>query len=437
MRLNTSVAADPIYTHEGGRATPTDAFHELKRSVMTCLLWEDNFYESGSEVAARIAALVPQVEPHVVAGLACEARDAMQLRHVPLLLVAELAKTKGNGPLVATTLYHVIQRADELTEFLAIYWREKRQPLSAGIKRGLAMAFTKFDAYHLAKYNRDGKIKLRDVLFLVHAKPTEAQAEIWKQLVEGTLSPPDTWEVELSAGKDKRETFERLLRERKLGGLAVLRNLRNMQQAGVDESLIRDRLVQGISRALPFRFVTAARYAPTLEDSIEVAMLKAVEELPGLPGRTGLLVDVSSSMDAVLSSKAVTTRADAAAGLAILLREKAERVEIATFSDGLVIVPPRRGFALRDDIKNSQSHGSTYLRRALEALKASHWSGFDRVIVVTDEQSHDGISSPMTGKSYVVNVATNEHGVSYRNGWQHIDGWSEAVVDYIRYQESV
>ena len=65
-------------------------------------------------------------------------------------------------------------------------------------------------------------MKHRDVPFLCHAKPQhEAQAALWKKLVENTLESPDTWEVALSAGKDKRENFERLLHEGKLGGPAL------------------------------------------------------------------------------------------------------------------------------------------------------------------------------------------------------------------------
>ena len=105
------------------------------------------------------------------------------------------------------------------------------------MKKGLAAAFPKFDEYALAKYDRGGPVKLRDVLFLAHAKPRdEAQAEVWKRLIAGELTTPDTWEVALSSsGADKREAWERLLREQKLGALALLRNLRNMREAGVDE----------------------------------------------------------------------------------------------------------------------------------------------------------------------------------------------------------
>ena len=425
-------------THEGAIAQKVDPRRELRRTVSTCLLWEDSFYEKGSKIADRIAELVAKNKPEDVAALAREARDKMQLRHVPLFLVRELARRKGAGTLVAETLAHVIQRADELSEFVSLYWTPRKQPLSAGVKRGLAKAFTKFDAYHLAKYNRDGIVKLRDVLFLSHAKPINAeQAALWKRLVENTLESPDTWEVALSAGKDKRETWERLLREEKLGGMAVLRNLRLMLASGVAPKLIAARLEKGIARALPFRFVTAARYAPKLEEAIEKAMLKGIAGFEKLPGYTGLLVDVSGSMDSALARNSETTRIDAAAGLAIFLREVAADFEAATFSEKCVMVSPRRGFALRDAIANSRAHSSTYLKRALIELRDKRaWSDLDRVIVITDEQSHDGIAPAWTPKAYVVNVAPYQHGVSYGNGWTHIDGWSERVVDYIAAIES-
>lgn len=441
MKLNTPAAgAAPIYTHEGGRATPTDNLNELKRSVLTCMLWEPSFYETGDEVAQRIAALVPLVKPFDVAALARDARDNMNLRHVPLFLLAELSKIKCMGSAVEYALAHVIQRADELSEFLAIYWREKRHPLSAGVKRGLARAFPKFNAYELGKYNADSKIKLRDVMFLVSPHPQDdEQAEVWKKLASCTLESPDTWEVELSKGKDKKATFERLMREGHLGGMALLKNLRGMLAAGVDETLIRERLAQGAARAFPYRFVVAAKHAPSLEDAIEVAMFKAIEKMEELPGKTGLLIDVSGSMDEKLGAtrpgaKQETSRIDVAAGLAILVREKCQRVNICTFSENLCPLPPRRGFALRDAIEQSQPHGSTQLKGCLEMLRVP-WMSMDRVIVITDEQSHDGIATPWAPKSYVINVAPNKNGVSYRNGWRHIDGWSERVIDYIRETE--
>ncbi len=432
-KMNVWKRMFPVRTHEGAVAQKVDAKSELRRTVLTCLLWEATFYEKGNDIAKRIAALAAENKPEVLAALAREARTKMQLRHAPLFLARELARRKGAGPLVAETLESVIQRADELGEFVALYWKEKKQPLSAGVKRGLARAFTKFDAYQLAKYDRESAVKLRDVLFLCHAKPKdEAQAALWKKLVENTLESPDTWEVALSAGKDKRENFERLLREGKLGGMAVLRNLRLMLASGVDPKLIRERLDKGVARALPFRFVTAARHAPKLEDALEKAMLKGIAGLEKLAGLTGLVVDVSGSMNYKLAKKGETTRMDAAAGLAILLREKAEDFSIATFSDACVELPPRRGFALRDAIVGSQAHSGTYLKRALTQLyDKQEWRELERLIVITDEQSHDGILRAWTPRAYVVNVAPYKHGISYGNNWTHIDGWSERIVDYI------
>ncbi len=429
-RLNLLNLNSRPRTHQGALARCISPELQLRRSVSACLLWESQFYEDGVEIAGRIAELVPKVGSEKVAALAVEAREKMKLRHAPLLLVREMARHATHRGLVAETLARVIQRADELAEFVAIYWKDGRVPLSAQVKKGLAAAFPKFDEYALAKYDRGGPIKLRDVLFLAHAKPRdEAQAEVWKRLVGGELTAPDTWEVALSSGADKREAWERLLREQKLGALALLRNLRNMRDAGVDESLVLTALAEmKTAPVLPFRFLAAARYAPQWEEALESVMRKCVAGQEKLPGKTIVLVDVSGSMTAPLSLRSEMQRTDAAYGLAVLLREIGEKVAVFSFSDALVEVPARSGFALRDAIESSQRHSATYLGRAVTELNTKH--GYDRLIVITDEQAHDTVPAPR-GKGYVINVASYKNGVGYGK-WTHIDGWSESVVEYIR-----
>lgn len=433
-------------THEGARARVITPEQALRRSVLSCMLWEGEFYEDGVQIAGRIQELVPRVAAEKVAALAVEARERMKLRHAPLLLVREMARHPSHRGLVAETLARVIQRADELSEFVAIYWAQGRQPLSAQVKKGLAAAFGKFDEYALAKYDRAGAVRLRDVLFLCHARPVdEAQAALWKRLVDNELATPDTWEVALSAagrGKDtegeiaRRAVWERLLTERKLGALALLRNLRNLHQAGVDEELVLDALAaMKTDRVLPFRFLAAARSAPKWEQPLELAMFRSLEGRTSgggagkLRGHTVLLVDVSGSMEALLSRRSEMRRTDAAYGLAILLREIVEKVTIFTFSDHTKEVAPRRGMALRDALEASQPHSGTILGAALKHVESECRSGYDRLIVITDEQSHDSVSAPR-GKGYVVNVASARNGVGY-GAWTHVDGWSEAVVDYI------
>lgn len=434
-RLNTLNLNFGPRTHEGAAARHISSELQLRRSVLACLLWESQFYEDGVEIAGRIAELVPKVAVEKVAALAVEAREQMKLRHASLLLVREMARQKTHRAPVSETLARVIQRADELAEFVAIYWKDGRVPLSGQVKKGLAAAFPKFDEYQLAKYDRGGPIKLRDVLFLCHAKPRdEDQAAVWKRLIWGRLTTPDTWEVALSSGANKGEAWERLLREQKLGALALLRNLRNMHEAGVDESLVLNALREmSAARVLPFRFLAAARYAPQWEEALQQAMLKSVAVSEKLSGKTIVLVDVSGSMTAPLSRRSEMQRTDAAYGLAVLLREIGGKVAVFSFSDNLVEVPARRGFALRDAIDVSQRHNGTYLGKAVEELNRKE--KYDRLIVITDEQAHDRVPAPQ-GAGYVINVASYKNGVGY-GPWIHIDGWSEAVVEYVRELEKM
>lgn len=444
MRTNTAVKSTPIYTHEGAVATRINPELQLRRLTLATMLFEDQFYVDGKTISEAILEATKHVKADKVAALAVECREAQKLRHMPLFLVRELARRKDVAAgLVSEALAAVIQRADELAEFLALYWKDQpgKKTLSAQVKKGLAAAFRKFSAYDLAKYNRDNAVKLRDVLFLCHAKPKdEAQAAIWKQLVDGTLPAPDTWEVKLSAGEgkkteeQKKEHWSGLLAENKLGALALLRNLRNMQEAGVSLDEIRPALLKmKVDRVLPFRFISAARYAPKLEPELEQAMLKCLGEHEKITGKTVLLLDVSGSMEAVVSAKSEISRMDAACGVAMLLREVCSDVVVYTFSSQTMLVPSRRGFALRDAIVQSQPHGSTYTRAAVDRINIQEQ--YDRLIVITDEQAADGPGNPKgESKGYFINVASNQNGIGYGR-WTHIDGWSEACIDFIRESE--
>lgn len=423
-------------THEGALSTrQLSPAGELRRTVMACLLFEGTFYESGEDAAKRMRNLIGKVSFEDAAQIAIEAREKMKLRHAPLFLTREILR-HHSGRKVGDLIARVIQRPDELGELLALYWRDgKDQPLTAQLKVGLARALKKFSAYQLAKWNSDGAVKLRDVLFLSHAKPDdEAQAVLFKQITENTLPTPDTWEVSLSGGADKKETFERLLAERKLGALALLRNLRGMKEAGVSEDAMRAGLsAMNAERVLPFRFISAARHAPHLEDALEEAMFRCLAETPKLGGKTALLIDHSSSMYSAISSKSDISRFDAACGLAIILREICDRARLFAFSETTVEVPPRRGFALASAAETCMPFGGTYLGQAVKAVYAA-MPDCERLIVITDEQSADRPPHPQ-GRGYIINVAGYKNGIGY-GPWVTVDGWSEAIIEYIRLYET-
>lgn len=255
-RLNRNNA--PL-THEGAPAfSNISPDQQLRRTVLSCLLWEDTFYESGQDIATRISTLAALNPPEIVAELAIEARSTYKLRHAPLWLLLDLIRRSAKG--TAGVIASVIQRPDEMGELISMYWKDGKRPLSNQMRKGLAKAFASFDEYQLAKYNRDVPVKIRDVMFLVHPKPNSPEFErLYERVANKRLAIPDTWEVALSGGADKKETFTRMLQEGTLGYLALLRNLRNMVQAGVDDQLVRDAILarRGANRVLPFRYVAA------------------------------------------------------------------------------------------------------------------------------------------------------------------------------------
>ena len=268
--------------HEGSVAWRLSPEMELYATVVTTMGTEDKYYENSKERVSRIASLVRQVSPMFVAQLAIYARETMHLRSVPLLLLVELAGCHHGDSLVSKAVSRTIQRADEIAELLMCYqWRNGKKSLaglSTQLRKGLAVAFNRFDEYQLAKYDRkDRRVTLRDALILVHPTPQDEVHEVlFHKILHGTLETPYSWETELSTagqkhqGDDekmvdsKREVWTRLVRSRRLGYMATLRNLRNLLKLGVDEETlemackyIKNPEAVRRSRQLPFRYLSA------------------------------------------------------------------------------------------------------------------------------------------------------------------------------------
>lgn len=427
MKINTQTK---LKTHEGATAKCISIENELRRSVMSCMLWEKTFYESGEDIASRIINLSDQCAQEFLYSLSVEARTVFKLRHAPLLILVSMIK-KG-GKIVSKAIQDTINRPDEISELLALYWMDGKKPLSKQMKLGLSKAFLKFNEYQFAKWNKPGDIKLRDVMFLVHAKPTRDKEELFKRIANNDLQTPNTWESRLAAGQDKKEVFTDLLETEKLGYMALLRNLRGMLEVDVDHDLIKSAILKPSSAVLPFRFLSAAKHAPMLERQIDEAMIKVLDNSNQIGGKTALLVDVSGSMGwGNVSAKSELTRLDAACALAILLSGICDDLRVFTFSNQVVEVAPRKGMALRDLIVRSQPHGGTDLGGAVRLI--NNQVTCDRLIVISDEQSHTKVPDPK-GKAYMLNVASYQNGVGY-GPWVHIDGFSEACIDFVQEYE--
>lgn len=455
MRSNTKIKKEPVFTHGNAKAASISAEKQLERSVMSCLLFENEFYEDGEDIFTRILDLATNKVPsNKVAALALKARTEGNLRHVPLVLTLALAKKGYEG--TAKAIEQVIQRPDEMGELLALYWKDdKNQPLSNQIKKGLARAFEKFNTYSLSKYRGlDREISLRDVMFLVHPNPpTKELAKLYKKLANNKLEAAETWEKKASSGESQDKVFTKLIKNKELGALAMLRNLRNMKASGVSDDVIKLGLKNmNVERVLPFRFITAAKYAPEFEPELEEAMFKVLHGMPKLKGKTILIEDVSGSMGCPLSSKSEMSRIDAAAALAVLAREVCEEVKIyaTAGNDGTRIhktglLPARHGFALIEAFHKAESQlggGGIFLTQVMDYVFDKEKDA-DRIIVFTDEQDTSGrLYNPATAnafgdENYLVNIASAQNGIGYGPKWNHIDGFSSAIIDWIYQYENL
>ena len=420
-------------THEGGKAYIPSKKEQLEGSVMNCMLWEDGFYESGEKIADRIFRLTKEVSIEEAVEVIRKAKFESKLRKVPLFMLVALAE---KGTLTKELVNEICTRVDDMTNLLSMYFNvDSKKPMSIALKKGLALSFKKFNEYQLAKYNRSGQFKLKDVIMLCHPKPdTKEQSELFKKVLENKLEVPYTWETELSAGKDKKETFEKLISEKKLGDLAFLRNLRLMKANGVSSRVISDSSKERIwKNILPFQFVTANRNTGNeFREELEEAMFKCLEDSDKFGSNVNLLVDMSSSMLEPLSRESEVKRAYVASGLAILCKEKFSNTKIYGFTKDLKedINQNLRGFALSEYLINN-TRGSTKMWNAIREVGKK---GHSKVtIVITDEETRDtGVFEDANSDFlFIINVATSAKTLCEHPKFVKINGWSESVIDYI------
>ena len=454
MRTNKK-SVDPRKDHEtrlaggfGSYAAKQDAEALLRRSVLAHLLWENLAYENGQSVSDNIKDLIPQVDPETVCNIAVEARTKQKLRHVPLFIAREMARLDTHKSRVGDLLPQIILRTDEITEFAALYWGDAPdQPLSKQVKVGLKKAFNNFDAYQFAKYNRKAQVKFKDIMFLVHPRPLQGQEELFAQIANDTLPTPDTWEVGLSTGLDKKSVWTRLISERKLGALAFVRNLRNMGNVGVTGDIIKQGF-ETINPAwlLPLNYLAAAKAAPRYERELETLMLRGLANAPKLAGHTIFVVDLSGSMNDRISNKSEFNRMDVAAAMAILAAEMCEHISVyATAGSDYLrthetqLIPPRRGFGLSDSILSMQDEmggGGIYTRQCLEYIAKQEDDNPDRIIIFSDSQDcdlpHLSIPAPFGQYNYIIDVSAHSRGINYNGIWTaEVSGWSEHFLAYI------
>lgn len=440
----------------GQRAALQDNVSLLRRAVLANLLWENVAYMDGKKVSDEIERLIPLCPAEEVYNIALEARTMQKLRHTPLFLAVQMCRYPEHRMFVKDLLPKIITRADMLTDFLAIYWKDGKKPIANQAKKGLAKAFHNFNEYKLAKYDRDAAIKLRDVMFLCRPKPeNQYEQTLFKKVADRTLATPETWEVLLSTGKDKKESWTKLITEGKIGGLAMLRNIANMRKANVDKKVIEEGLGKlKSSMLMPLDFLKANEMNPEFSRQIEDAMISSYANLPKLKGRTLFIVDVSGSMHSFISAKSDFRRYDAACAMAMLAANQCEDYELVCTagndSSGVGahehIAYPKKGFGIFEQIQATNENiggGGIFTRQCLEWCNYKFkGQKFDRIIVFSDSQDCDYDTTktpkPFGTYNYICDVSAHTRGINYKDIWTaEISGFSEHFLAFIAAMEGI
>jgi hypothetical protein len=435
------------FTFEGAPGYARDPKSELFLLAVTSMVGEDTFYEAAAARDARLRELVARVaveDFEWTLDLVGWLRTGALLRSVATVAAAEAVRARlaageagGNRALVRAAL----ARADEPGEFLAYWTSRYGRRLPQPVKRGLADAVVNlYNERSLVKYDSDARgFRFADVIELTHPAPRDtSQAALFRYALDrrhdrpfgtaaelpllgarerllslpvperravlvGSLGEPSdvlaqagmTWEALAGwlQGPLDSVAWEAVIPA--MGYMALLRNLRNFDEAGVSDRVaeqVAHRLADADevarSRQLPLRFLSAYRAAPSLRWAwaLERALQASLANVPALPGRTLVLVDRSGSMFAPLSRRSRVTRADAAAVFGTALALRAQSADLVEFGTSSRAVRVRKGASVLAVADGFGNLGGTNTADAVRR----HYAGHDRVVLVTDEQAWAG-----------------------------------------------
>lgn len=448
-RFNRASVSSKTINKAGGFAFSLKPAQELVHAVLTTFL-TNKFYETGDDRLTRIQALIKEVPAPFVAKLAVIARKEFHLRSVFHALVGELSKVHRGDDLVRRAIEKGVERPDDLTE-IAAYLEGK---LPKQVKRGMRRAILKFKPYSLAKYRMEGKkYKLVDIFNLVHPNSnfaSEEQKLAWKALVDGTLKSDDTWEARLSSGEDKKKVWHDLVLEQKIGYMALLRNLRNIEEQGDEETkkkaatIIADAEEVKRSKQLPFRFYNAYENVTSRQfhDAIAKAMEHSVANAPDIAGETLVGIDCSGSM----SGDPIQKASILAAALikkgncdVVLYDDKTRRVSFNSLDS--VISNAQKIQSLADG-------GGTETALVFKEATAIG-KKYDRIIILSDNESwkesyYGGHSVQKAYEQYrtfndcyIYAIDIEGYGTTDVKGGkvEHIGGFSERIFDFMLAKE--
>lgn len=450
-------------TNEGGVGYERDAKSELFLLAVANMVGETSFYEAAAERDSRFVELIHAVtadDPLWTARFIPYLRNTMQMRSASIVAAVEYGKAYRGDPeapglsrpqVVASAL----ARADEPAEMLAYFQSRYGRSFPTWLKRGINLKLGALYSERAAlKYDGQERVwRFGDVIALTHPEPeTDRRRALYRFLLEAryergaqayewlrrepaaaellpmlaswdelnripvqerraVLDRPDAERVLAAAGL----TWERLsgwlqgpLHARawavmipSMGYMALLRNLRNFEDAGVSKQVLA-RVLEKLtdpsevraSRQFPLRFFSAYTnlrseyFAYALESALELS----VQNIPHFSGRTLIMVDCSGSMNSRLSGKSDLLRWEAAALFGLAMAKRCEQVDLYAYSNDVRHFDPA-GPLLRTLPSLFQWKGAGQGTQTWQSV-AQCFSGQERVVILTDEQAHPANADP-------------------------------------------
>jgi len=457
---------------------------------------QDTFYEKAGVRDAKLAELAGKVAVNDfpwMQGFIPWLRNDGFMRSAPVLIAAEAVHARlaageydGNAGLIDSA----IKRADEPGEFLG-YWQQNfGRNLPVSVKRGLAKAAKRvYSEKSLLKYDTDSHaIRFGDVLELTHPKVDGWKNDLFRYAIDRRHGHRDeeripaslrtiannravrdrvlagrtelllqsdilegagmTWEDALSLGGpdvSKAKLWTAMIPS--MGYMALLRNLRNFEQAGIPEKMalqICEKLAdpEEVAKAMqfPFRFYSAYKSVNSLmwHAALEKAVAASLSNIPALPGRNLVLIDTSGSMQTPLSEKSKIMAAEAAAlfGAATGIRSHADIWQFASVAQKLAA--PKPGHSIlkyAGDIRIGAVGHGTQMREAIDIA----FDGHDRMFIFSDMQAYPGyraedICTGLPGKTLVYSFNLNSYDhtpVAGSPGRHEMGGLSDATFKMI------
>lgn len=428
--IRTTGARTPTY--EGASGHRRDPKSELFLLGISLLFGEKTFYEDVGSRKERFRNLIHEVvgaDPDWVKRFIPYLRNTMQIRTSSIVAACEYVK--AGGPHGRAVIDSACARADEPAEVLAYWHQEYGRKLPMAVKRGVADAVGRlYNEKSVLKYDGQSRAwRMGDVIELVHPKPkAEWQNALFRYLLdvrhhpekvnhEGlpTIQAVRIWQGNPSLNLPEGVTWERLSGTRKMdvqaweavipqmGYMALLRNLRNFDDAGISEPIAEQVTIQladpeqvAKSRQFPIRFFSAAKELGSVRwvAALEKALNHSVANVPALHGRTLIMVDVSGSMFGGWSNRSKVEQGEVAALFGSALALRAEAADLIAYSNEAAAIRFGKGDAVLKLVERCITWpGARGGTNTFETLNAAY-NGHDRVVILTDEQAHPWGTAP-------------------------------------------